>query len=223
MSKIVRFLSITLLLTLALGLFVSSNAAATPKDGKLRLFVEYAPGQRGSVQRALQANGATLHYAFDDLNTFAVSIPAAAYQGISRNPNVVFVEEDVLRFPVEVRPSIVVFAPPAAHGSQVVPYGVDMVQARDVWDMDRDDVVDTGAPTGANRTVCIIDFGLLHRSRGPGQHERQRLQRQPALERGRLRARHARSRHHPGAEQQPGRGRCDAGDGERLRGARLRR
>ena len=36
-----------------------------------------------------------------------------------------------------------------------------MVQARDIWDTNRDGVVDGGAPTGAGRTVCIIDTGYL--------------------------------------------------------------
>jgi subtilisin family serine protease len=43
---------------------------------------------------------------------------------------------------------------------QVVPYGVDMVQARDIWDANRDGKIDKKAPTGAGRTVCIIDTGL---------------------------------------------------------------
>ncbi len=42
----------------------------------------------------------------------------------------------------------------------MVPYGIDMVQARDVWDADRNGVVDTGAPTGSNRKICIIDSGF---------------------------------------------------------------
>jgi subtilisin family serine protease len=43
---------------------------------------------------------------------------------------------------------------------QVVPYGVDMVQARDIWDANRDGKIDKKAPTGAGRTVCIIDTGF---------------------------------------------------------------
>jgi serine protease len=42
-----------------------------------------------------------------------------------------------------------------------VPYGIDMVGARDVWDANRDGIVDPGAPTGANRKICIIDSGFL--------------------------------------------------------------
>ena len=35
-----------------------------------------------------------------------------------------------------------------------------MVQARDVWDANRDGSIDVGAPTGDNRTICIIDSGF---------------------------------------------------------------
>jgi serine protease len=78
--------------------------------------------------------------------------------GLSRNPNIVFIEEDALRFPVGINPSVNanVDLP-----DQVVPYGIDMVQARDVWDADRDGTIDAGAPTGDNRTVCIIDSGFF--------------------------------------------------------------
>jgi serine protease len=41
-----------------------------------------------------------------------------------------------------------------------VPYGIDMVQARDIWDANRNGKIDKKAPTGAGRMVCVIDTGL---------------------------------------------------------------
>jgi subtilisin family serine protease len=41
-----------------------------------------------------------------------------------------------------------------------VPYGIDLVQARDVWDADRNDQIDPGAPTGEGIRVCVIDSGI---------------------------------------------------------------
>jgi subtilisin family serine protease len=155
MMKMVRFLSIALLITITLGLFAASNASATPPD-QMRVFVQYAPGGRGSVQRQLNANGATFHYDFEELNTFTVTVPSAALQGLSRNPNVVLIEDDVERYPVEIMESNAEVSLP----NQVVPYGIDMVQARDVWDANRDGAIDTGAPTGSNRKICIIDSGF---------------------------------------------------------------
>ncbi|MCU0486231.1 MAG: S8 family serine peptidase [Anaerolineales bacterium] len=132
------------------------GAAPAQADGKLRVFVEFAPGQKAAVEKALNAAGAEFHYSFDELNAFAVSVPEAALKGLSRNPNVVLIEEDPLRAPVEIMPSSV----QAVDAGQTVPYGIDMVQARDVWDVNRDNIVDTGAPTGAGIKVCIIDSGF---------------------------------------------------------------
>ncbi|MEM4217681.1 MAG: S8 family serine peptidase [Candidatus Methanomethylicaceae archaeon] len=155
--KFLRFLSIALVLVLALSLLGARSASAA--GGKVRVMVQFAPGQRGTVERALKTVGAEFHYVFDELNTFAVTIPQAALNGIQHNPNVVLVEEDVPRYPISIRRSSQP-GPTLSAGGQVVPYGVEMVQALDVWDTNRDGVVDDGAPTGANRKICIIDSGF---------------------------------------------------------------
>lgn len=154
MKRFTLFVSIALMLVLVLGL-AGVSQAAPDKNGKTRVFVQFAPNGKGVVQKALQNAGAEFHYEFDDLNTFAVSLPAAALDGISRNPNVVLIEEDSLRFPIGVMESS--YSSPAG---QEIPYGIDMVQARDVWDVNRDGVVDDGAVTASNRKLCIIDSGF---------------------------------------------------------------
>jgi len=137
--------SILVLCGLAVVLLASNTPAYTSnQDGMARVWVQFRPGAKAAVERALGSAGAQFHYTFDEYNAFAVSVPEAALGGIRRNPNVVMVEEDAKRYP----------------SSQTVPYGIDMVQVRDVWDANRDGVVDAGAPTGAGRTVCIIDSGL---------------------------------------------------------------
>jgi serine protease len=52
--------------------------------------------------------------------------------------------------------------PDPNHDWQTIPFGIDAVQAQDVWDRDRDEVIDEGAPTGAGRVVCIIDTGFYN-------------------------------------------------------------
>lgn len=151
--------SLTLIASMLLSL-VAVNPV-TAGNEKARVFVQFAAGQRGNVENSLNGVGAEFHYAFDDLNTFAVSVPTQALAGLERNPNIVLIEEDSPRYPVGIMPSRVVESPSlfSISGGQVIPYGVDMVQARDVWDVNRDGTVDNGAPTGSNRTVCIIDSG----------------------------------------------------------------
>lgn len=158
MKQIVRLFSVALAIALAFGLLGASSAYTSPEGGKVRVMVQFAPGARGNVEQALTGLGADFHYTFNELDTFVVSLPAAALNGISRNPNVILVEEDAQRFPIGVTKSAQALALP----SQVVPYGIDMVQARDVWDANRDGVVDTGAPTGATRKICIIDSGYFN-------------------------------------------------------------
>jgi serine protease len=109
-----------------------------------RVWVEFAPGKSGEVRASLAAVGAEFHYTFEELSSFVVSVPQNALQGLARNPNIVGIEDDVPRYPM----------------GETVPYGVDKVQARDIWDANRDGVIDAGAPTGSGRTVCIIDSGL---------------------------------------------------------------
>lgn len=151
--------SLTLIVSMLLSLVAVRPANAD--NDKVRVFVQFAAGQKANVENSLKGAGAEFHYAFDDLNTFAVSVPAQALAGLERNPNIVLIEEDSPRYPVGVMASTVespnLFS---ITGGQVIPYGVDMVQARDVWDADRNGTVDNGASTGANRKICIIDSGF---------------------------------------------------------------
>ncbi len=141
-----RFAQILTLVVLIIATVLPFNMmAAGPGEpqGQQRVLIEFAPGRKAAVQRAMGSD-AIIHYEFDEINTMAVTLPEAALDGIRRNPNVVMVEEDAIRQPM----------------GQTVPWGIDAVQARDVWDANRDGVVDAGAPTGAGITVCVIDSGL---------------------------------------------------------------
>jgi subtilisin family serine protease len=132
-------------LLLALVFIVSvTQPAYTSNAGKMRVWVEFSPGRGARVEKSLNALGAAFHYRFEDLNSFVVTVPEQALNGLRNNPNVVSIEEDAIRYPA----------------AQEVPYGIGLVQARDVWDANRDNVLDTGAPTGAGIKVCIIDSGL---------------------------------------------------------------
>lgn len=109
-----------------------------------RVWVEFAPQRADRARQALDRAGAKIHHEFGELGAFAVSVPTAALAGLSRNPNIVAIEDDPKRYPT----------------AQTVPYGIDAVQARAVWDADTDGAVDAGAPTGSGIQICIIDSGL---------------------------------------------------------------
>ncbi|HEY0660018.1 MAG TPA: S8 family serine peptidase [Lysobacter sp.] len=132
------------LLGIGLATMIVAGAATAAQPDANRVLVKFKPGAKAGAQKALQAAGARYHYTFDDLHTFAVTVPAKALQGLRNNPNIEYVETDAPRYAT----------------AQSVPYGIDNVQARDVWDANRDGTIDAGAPTGSGIKVCVIDSGI---------------------------------------------------------------
>ena len=126
---------IALLVVLILALAAVARPGPSLAGGEVRVLVQFVPGHGAAVHAALQGAGGNIHYQFDDLDTFAVTLPEAALAGIQRNPNLVLVEEDAPRYLM----------------SQDVPWGVDAVQAPQAW---------TQGATGSGVKVCIIDSGL---------------------------------------------------------------
>ena len=162
-----RILITLVLIFITIFALTSSNLqpALAESNKQVRVMVAYHHGQKEIVKGVLNRAGAQIHYEFDELNTFALTLPEAALDGIIHNPHVEFVEGDPLRYLDEAVQNPMIDIPALSlvgspYEEQVVPYGVDMVQARDLWDSDRDGVVDPGAPTGAGKTICIIDSGL---------------------------------------------------------------
>ncbi len=163
MKRLTMFLSMAVMAALVLSMVVTVPGTSASNGDGIRVMVQYAHGHKDAAEQALKETGAQFHFVFNDLDAFAVTLPVAALSGIQHNPNFVLVEEDQLRYMISTLPAATssslatdVIDP----GSQVVPFGIDMVQARDVWDADRDGIVDGGAPTGSNRTICVIDSGL---------------------------------------------------------------
>ena len=122
---------------------VGSPAGAVQASSE-RVYIAFRTGGKSPVIAAVRAAAGTIHHEFDALSAIAVTLPSAAVAALRNNPNVAYIEADPIREPF----------------AQTIPYGIDKVQARDVWDADRDGVVDNGAPTGSNRIVCIIDSGF---------------------------------------------------------------
>ena len=113
------------------ALSMSATAFAQTADQQ-RVVVSYKAGGKGPVMAALSNSKGKVHHELDRLNAVAVTLPAAALNGIGRNPHVAYVEADELRYPL----------------AQTTPYGIPMVQADQVSD-----------GLASNQTVCIIDSG----------------------------------------------------------------
>jgi len=109
-----------------------------------RVFIEFRPGAEDQVAEALARANVQLHHEFAELNAVAVTVPVQSLRGLQNNANITLIEEDPVRELL----------------SEVVPYGVDRVQATDLWDANDDGVLDPGAVTGAGIKVGVIDSGI---------------------------------------------------------------
>jgi subtilisin family serine protease len=131
------------LLTVTFARFVESDGAPgrseeVPSTGVF--LVGYHGANGAGISRAIERSNGRVEKSFDDIKVVAVShMNERALDGLRARPDVDYVEEDVPRFPM----------------AETVPYGVDAVQARDVWN------AASAATKGAGKTVCIIDSGLF--------------------------------------------------------------
>lgn len=64
----------------------SLNAEEITPPGSSRVYINIQSGGKGSVVSAVAAAGGKVHYEFDGIGAIAASIPDAALDGLSRNP-----------------------------------------------------------------------------------------------------------------------------------------
>ena len=126
--------------TVALGVMGSAAAADTT-----RVIVAFKAGSAANMKAAVKAAKGNVKHEIFGMNAMAIEVPTVALKGLQNNPNVEYVEEDEVRKPFALTsPS----AAPYATG-QLVPYGIKMVQADQLSDVN-----------AGNRRVCIIDSGI---------------------------------------------------------------
>ncbi len=141
-NRALKPLSICLTALVAAGIAGSVHAA--PPD-TTRIIVAFKPGASAHVKSAVSAAKGSVKHEIFGMNAMAIEVPAVALKGLENNPNVQYIEEDVVRLPFALTtPST---GTPYALGQQV-PYGIKLVQADQVSDA-----------LAANRKVCIIDSG----------------------------------------------------------------
>ena len=126
-------------LALALGAMPVLGQAA---DG--RYIVKFNAGRSDAAVHALHAAGAQVLLSLEPQDAVAARIPEQALQGLQHNPNIEYIEEDVIRTPMALWSD----RPNAASPLETVPYGIQMVQA---------DLINSTNEGG--RKICIIDSG----------------------------------------------------------------
>ena len=126
------------LATVVLALVLATQSSAQ----QARYIVKFRDGRGPAGQAAMRAAGAQVVLTLGPQNAVAAGIPAAALAGLSRNPNIEYIEEDVIREPYATWSNV------PGQGSEILPYGIQMVQA---------DLV--SSPNAADVRLCVIDSG----------------------------------------------------------------
>lgn len=130
---------------LAFAAAVLASTLAAQAADTTRVIVAFKPGAAANVKSAVAAARGAVKLEIEGQNAMAIEVPVQALNGLSRNPNVEYVEPDELRYPLALdTPST---GTPYAVG-QKVPYGIGMVQADQMSD-----------GTAGSRKICIIDSG----------------------------------------------------------------
>ncbi|GAA5443000.1 hypothetical protein Misp06_01176 [Microbulbifer sp. NBRC 101763] len=120
--------SLPALASSVLALSLATSAMAEEK----RYIVTFKDGKEETVRSLVKENGGRKALELNRHNAMAAHLPAEAVMALRRNPNIAFIEEDIKRYAL----------------SQETPYGIPMVQADQLTDLQ-----------AGNRTVCIIDSG----------------------------------------------------------------
>ncbi len=131
-------------LSLIMTAMIQGQLTAAPAPHQA-YYVQYEPGRKMDAIRQVEAAGGRVDHDLSEWQVLAVSVPSTSVNKLSRSPAIAFSE------PVPVYEL----------AEERYPFGLDTVQALDVWDFDRDGVLDSGAPIGNGIKVCIIDTGVL--------------------------------------------------------------
>jgi subtilisin family serine protease len=123
-----------------------STGAVAAQPDNVRVIVAFKAGAKANIKSAVAAAHGSVKHEIFNMDAMAIEVPMTALKGLENNPNVEYIEEDVVRRPFALTtPST---GTPYQLGQQV-PYGIKLVQADQLSD----------ANVG-NRKVCIIDSGV---------------------------------------------------------------
>ena len=131
-------------------------ASVSGADGVQSVIVAYKPGNAAVVRNAIQAAGGQVKREIGRASAYAVRIPGAGLGALQASAGIDFIEPDTARHVLGMpTPGVTATGQPLAAavdtpttGTEVLPYGIAMVQANQVSD----------TLTG-NRKLCIVDSG----------------------------------------------------------------
>eukprot|EP00543_Licmophora_paradoxa_P005426 CAMPEP_0202456616 /NCGR_PEP_ID=MMETSP1360-20130828/13828_1 /ASSEMBLY_ACC=CAM_ASM_000848 /TAXON_ID=515479 /ORGANISM="Licmophora paradoxa, Strain CCMP2313" /LENGTH=566 /DNA_ID=CAMNT_0049076473 /DNA_START=170 /DNA_END=1870 /DNA_ORIENTATION=- len=131
----------------------TTTAIESSQPSTRRVFIKYRHGQRRSFQTDLAKRSSSLytkmHYDFDQMDTFVMTMTEDDIKSMKQNKFIESIHEDVKRYPQYIEDSIK--PRQLLENSQTIPYGINMVQAPEVWKL---------GYKGQGVKVCVVDTGI---------------------------------------------------------------
>jgi subtilisin family serine protease len=132
--------------------FAQSPDSSPGKTSRLIVVFRERKGEAAQDQ-VLEHTGAVKIKHLPLINAAAVIADPAGEKALRQHPGVLRVDPDAVVYTQAKRPP----APPPA---EVLPWGVDRIDADSVWDQNRDLVLDPGANAGEGVKVAVLDTGI---------------------------------------------------------------
>lgn len=159
-----RILTIVLALMFCLVMAIpalAQNSIGSDKVAMKKVFIGFDRSPGMAEQALVHQKGGIIKYTYNIVPVIAANVPEAAIKGLLQNPHVLYVES-VGTISIMGKPT----SPPGKDKRdketppEILPWGIDRIDADLVWDIDGNLTCDEGANTGAGVKVAIIDTGI---------------------------------------------------------------
>ncbi len=134
------------LLVAAVAMSAMGGASAQADSDTTRVIVSFKHGHHADMHKEIGARHGHVHHDLTEIDAVAITLTNKELKELRKSQHVESIEEDAIRYPfATTSPST---GTPYALG-QLVPYGIKMVQADQLSDVN-----------AGNRKICIIDSGV---------------------------------------------------------------
>lgn len=128
---------------------------------KIVIFTDETYTNEPAVKRLLELFDAIVIHDLPLVTGKAVALPLPAVEALRARPEVVRIDDDAIVYALPTLPEKA--RPPKPNPTPVpeaLPWGVDKIDADEVWDTNHDLVIDPGANVGAGVKVAVLDTGI---------------------------------------------------------------
>jgi serine protease len=139
-----------------IAVLVALPAAYGADKSSVRVIVGFKNGPGASERAAVTSAGGQVVRQYSLIPAVVADIPANAVKKLQSDASVSFVEEEQHRVPTgHIIPGQIWPGTP-----EILPWGVDRIDADEVWDPDGNLAVNAGVVAGQGATVAVLDSGV---------------------------------------------------------------